>query len=173
MRDYYTIVESKIEYDGTDELTIHKLNSIYATLERFFEKYGKECDFFFETDDCFAFFWCDNPFDFEIERCFRLKKFSGWKKLFRVVYKLKYTENNGNEKTEYFFRQKDIYDKIERLCGKKVLLTIPDGWGTPVKVFECDCDDEQISARLASKGKKIEGFDVEYIMIQDYDEKVF
>lgn len=95
-----------------------------------------------------------------------LKKWKGWEKFFRIVYKLT-IRDGGKECTTYYLNQKELIEAIEKLENKFVYLYQPQGWGTPISVYERKDVEHNEIYEQPWENEKIEGYDIEYILIED------
>lgn len=173
MKEQYYYVYEAFSDDqiGLTEQVEHKYTFEFDATYSFFkflDRYKGWYYTFYEGEKYFTYYIRDRRVNEDAENWvwIQLKKWNGWQKYFRFVYRLT-IQDGEKESTTYFLNQKELIEEIERLEHKKIYLWQPDGYGTPVSVYERRRTDIEDTYERPWENEPIKGYSVDYRYVED------
>lgn len=169
---YYYVYETFADdQGGVTEQVEHKYTYDFDAVYNFFgflDRYKGWYYTFTEGDTYFTYYIRDRRINEDAENWvwIQLKKWKGWQKYFRFVYRLT-IQDGGKESVTYYLNQKELIEKIEKLEHKKIYLWQPDGYGTPISVYERRRTDVEDTYERPWENEPIKGYSVEYRYVED------
>lgn len=166
----YFIFENEWSDQGNICETTHKYDYAGFAVDDFFNliQHDGWYHHFYETEKYFVDYMSNDSdaHESDLTTEVALKKWKGWQDYFSIIFKVSYTKD-GENRSEVFMNQKELIDRIGELEETNIFLYQPEGFGTKVSVYECSDDDVDPVYQKHWECRKIEGYEVEYILVKN------